>query len=439
MNEIFLKRMQDLLKEEYPAYLAAIEEPARRGMRVNTLRLTEEEFFRIMPLDVDKSPFADNGYYLKDQKHLGFTPAYAAGLFYMQEPSASSAVTILDPEPGMKVLDLCAAPGSKSTQIAEKLGNTGFLCVNEINASRARILLENIVRHGPANTLVLNSAPDAVADSFPEFFDAVLCDAPCSGEGMFRKNEEAEIQWSMENVMACAARQKKIIHEAWRSLRPGGVLVYSTCTFSREENEELIASFLADHPDMHIEEAPVTFGRPGLPLTEEMHYAVRIFPMDQGEGHFICRMRKEGDGKSSASVLKGQPVPREARQFLRENLSVSYPYLYFFGGRLYGGTAPFADAGRCRVLSNQVLLGEMKGNRFEPSHAFFMSSYAPCMNKAEVDDGQAVRYLRGEQLPITCEKGWYAVTWHGYALGGAHSDGRSLKNKYPKSLRQRAI
>ena len=156
MNEQFLLRMQDMLKDEYPAYLASIEKEATRGIRINPLRLSKEEFFAIMPMDVDPSPFADNGYYLKGQKHLGFTPAWAAGLFYIQEPSASSAVTIMDVQKGMRVLDMCAAPGSKSTQIAEKLANTGFLCVNEINSSRCRILEENITRHGAANTLVLN-------------------------------------------------------------------------------------------------------------------------------------------------------------------------------------------------------------------------------------------------------------------------------------------
>lgn len=437
MNELFLKRMQDLLQEEYPAYLSAVEKPARRGMRINPLRISEEEFFRIMPLDTEKSPFASNGYYLKDQKHLGFTPAYAAGLFYIQEPSASAAVTVLDPQPGMKVLDLCAAPGSKSTQIAERLGSSGFLCVNEINSSRAKILLENIVRHGTSNTLVINSDPRTAADAFPAFFDAVLCDAPCSGEGMFRKNDEAAEQWSPDLVAACADRQKKIMHEAWRALRPGGRLVYSTCTFSREENEELIALFLADHPDMHIEKAEVTFGRPALPVTPEMTGAVRIFPMDGGEGHFICRMKKDGEAKSMGKTLASDPVPSCASAFLRENLTVQYPYLYCSKGRVYGGTAPFLDTGRCHVLSWQIRLGEVKNGRFEPAHPLFMSSFAPCRGRAEVTDEQAAAYLHGEELKTDLPKGWYAVTWHGYAMGGAHSDGRALKNKFPKSLRHR--
>lgn len=439
MNELFLKRMQDLLQEEYPAYLSAVENPARRGMRINSLRISDDSFFRIMPLDVEKSPFAANGYYLKGQKHLGYTPAYAAGLFYIQEPSASAAVTILDPQPGMKVLDLCAAPGSKSTQIAEKLGNTGFLCVNEISGSRAKILLENIVRHGTANTLVINSDPHAAADAFPGYFDAVLCDAPCSGEGMFRKNDTAAEQWSPELVESCAMRQKKIMHEAWRALRPGGILVYSTCTFSREENEEMIGDFLLEHPDMQIEKIKKPFGRPALSLTPEMSGALRIFPMDGGEGHFICRMKKDGDGQNRIKPLASEPVPACASVFLREHLTVQYPFLFCSRGRVYGGTAPFLDAGRCRILSWQTRLGEVKNGRFEPAHPLFMSSYAPCRMTAEVTDEEAAAYLHGEELKTDLPKGWYAVTWHGFALGGAHSDGRALKNKFPKSLRHRVL
>ena len=436
MNETYLARMRDMLKDEYPAYLSCLEQPARKGMRINTLRTDEETFFHDMPIAHEPSPFSDNGFYVDGQK-LGNTPEYFSGLFYMQEPSASSAVTVLDPKPGMKVLDLCAAPGSKSTQIAEKLQNTGFLCVNEINSSRSRILLENIVKHGTANTLVLNSEPKTVADAFTEYFDAVLCDAPCSGEGMFRKSDDAVEQWSLNNVLMCAERQRGILDEAYRALRPGGILVYSTCTFSMEENEETIAYFLQQHPDMHVERPAVDFGRPAFAVTSETAKAIRIFPMDHGEGHFICRMRKDGDAYGNVKEMKSQPIPKVADEFLRDNLLRQYPHYLFKADKLYGGTAPFLDCGKNRILSWQIKLGEVKNGRFEPSHAFFLSSYAPCVNTVELTTEEAEKYIHGETLMKPCPKGWYAVTLHGHAIGGVHSDGKMLKNKFPKSLRIR--
>ena len=437
MNEQFLLRMKDMLQDEYPAYLSSIEKEARRGIRINTLRITKEDFFNVMPMDVEPSPFADNGYYLKGQKHLGFTPAYAAGLFYIQEPSASSAVTIMDVKKGMRVLDMCAAPGSKSTQIAEKLGNTGFLCVNEINASRCRILEENITRHGAANTLVLNCDTKEIPKAFPAFFDAVLCDAPCSGEGMMRKNDEAVAQWSYDLVQMCAKRQSEILENAYNALRPGGVLVYSTCTFAKEENEEVIAKFLEVHPDMRMEDVHVFFGRNAFATTHETEKAIRIFPMDEGEGHFIAKMRKEGNAEAASKVKTSFRLPSVAMKFLKEHLTVPYPYLYAADDIIYGSTAPFYETGRCRIRCQGVRLGVMKRNRFEPDHALFMSSFSKCRHEAELSDEETMRYMHGEEIQKPLPKGWYAATWHGFALGGVHSDGKALKNKYPKSLRLR--
>lgn len=437
MNEQFLKRMEEMLGDEYPAYLSSIEKEPERGIRINSLRIDKEAFFKVMPMDVEPSRFADNGYYLKGQKHLGFTPAWAAGLFYIQEPSASSAVTIMDVRGGMRVLDMCAAPGSKTTQILEKLGNTGFLCANEINSARCRILEENIIRHGASNAVVMNCDTKQVADTFPSFFDAVLCDAPCSGEGMMRKNDEAMEQWSYDLVCMCAKRQKEILENAYRALRPGGTLVYSTCTFAKEENEEVIAWFLRDHPDMKLERPDVKFGRCAFPLTEETDKAVRIFPMDGGEGHFIARMKKDGDAVVRHKEKSSDRIPVEAMKFLKEHLSVQYPYLLSVRDTIYGSTAPFYETEGCKIRCQGVRLGAMKHNRFEPDHALFMSAYAPCKMTVPLTDEEAVRYMHGEEIRKEVLKGWYAVTWRGYALGGVHSDGKALKNKYPKSLRLR--
>ncbi len=438
MNSLFLEQMKELLGDEYEQYLAVLDQPAGRGIRVNTLKTTADELFELADLTVQKSPFADNGYYVKAESSLGRMNAYKAGLFYVQEPSASSAVTILDPKPGMKVLDLCAAPGSKSTQIAEKLGSDGFLCLNEYMKNRIQPLVENVEQHGISNAMILNNDTADIAKAFPEFFDAVLCDAPCSGEGMFRKEEEAVRQWSPEYVELCAQRQREILDNAEKCLKPGGVLVYSTCTLNRIENEETVLHFLNAHDNMVMEDAGVTFGRKALISDHHIDRAVRIFPMDGGEGHFIAKMRKQGTSRNEKiRTLPQSRIPSEADAFFREMLSTQYPYHYVFRDRVYGGSAPFFEAKGCRLIRNQVYLGEIIKKRFEPSHQFFMSSYSSFRRTVQLSDEEAEKYLHGEQIPHPCAKGWYAVMWHGHALGGAKSDGTYLKNKYPKQLRLR--
>jgi NOL1/NOP2/sun family putative RNA methylase len=435
MNELFLNRMKDLLGDEYDSWIQQLNDNPRRGMRINTLKTDENEFFPLTGLPKEPTPFSDHGYYLPDEKGLGTTPAYLAGLFYIQEPSASAAVTILDVQPGERVLDLCAAPGSKTTQISEALGCSGFLAANEINAKRAGILLENVERHGSANVLVLNSDTSQVAAAFPEYFDKVLCDAPCSGEGMMRKNEEAVSQWSLQLVESCAARQKEILNNAYACLAGGGILVYSTCTFNREENEEVIQNFLKNHPDMAIDEPAVSFGRKAP--VGSYGSAVRIFPMDGGEGHFICRMKKMSGRRNERKEMKGEHIDHDVLSFLKEQMEEVYPYLYARHGRVYGGLYPFIETGSCRIIRHQVYLGETKGRRFEPSYAFFMSAYGKLQHTLELSEEEVSAYLHGQQLFHPAEKGWHGVCWHGHALGGVHSDGKALKNKYPKQYRLR--
>jgi NOL1/NOP2/sun family putative RNA methylase len=435
MDERFLHEMKELLGSEYDAWYSSLDLAPQRGFRLNLLKTDEEEFFSLMPLEKERTPFCDHGYYLHDEKGLGVSPAYLAGLFYIQEPSASSAVTILAPQKGDKVLDMCAAPGSKSTQIAEMLGNTGFLCANEINAKRAAVLKENIERQGAGNVLILNSDTSALADAFPAYFDRVLCDAPCSGEGMMRKNETAEEQWSPELVASCAERQKEILENAYRCLSGGGTLVYSTCTFNRHENEEVIASFLKRHADMHMDTLQVSFGR--QTEVEGFGRAIRIFPMDGGEGHFICRMKKDGEIHSEVKRLKESRPDSCVLDFLHETMENSYPYVYQFRNRVYGGLFPFTETGHCHVLSQETYLGEIKGKRFVPSHAFFLSSCAVFREPLELNEEEVHAYLHGEQINRPASKGWHPVCWKGHALGGVHSDGKALKNKYPKQFRLR--
>lgn len=361
-----------------------------------------------------------------------------AGFFYIQEPSASSAVTILDPKPGMKVLDMCAAPGSKSTQISEMLEQEGLLVANEIHPTRSRILLENIERCGSANTIVLNNDPKDISKAFPEFFDMVLCDAPCSGEGMFRKEDQAVEQWSLENIQACALRQSYILEEAYKCLKPGGTMVYSTCTFAMEENELCMQKFIQEHPDMHLVPIEVDFGRKAFDFGSHTDYARRIFPMDGGEGHFIAKLQKDGEStESTIKLMQSQVLPKEAKEFFETFFVNQYPYYFVKNNKIYGGTQPFYDVGKCHLLRHQVFLGEMEKNRFTPSHALFMSAYTKFRNTINLQEEDVLRYMRGEQLNLPCKKGWYAVCYHGVVIGGAKSDGTALKNKYPKNLRLR--
>lgn len=441
MNPLFEEQMRALLKDEYDMYAQCLEKPAMRGFRINTLKTDEKHLFSSLDISHTESPFASNSYYTDVKAGIGYTPEYVSGALYMQEPSASSAVTVLNPKPGMKVLDMCAAPGSKSTQIAEKMNNEGFLLCNEFDASRSRILLENIERHGCTNAVVTNCDTKVLAKELPEYFDAVLCDAPCSGEGMMRKEAEVSNQWSPKLVESCAALQKEILENAYICLKPGGVLVYSTCTLNMQENEEQIFRFLENHPDMHMEDAGVSFGRPAFMNEKEINKAVRIFPMDGGEGHFVARMRKEGTDKDyELPQLKSDVIRKDTKETLNDTIVNAYPYMYANNGRVYGGSHPFYDFGKIRVLRQQVLLGEEKKGRFECSHHLFMSSSSVFVHTYDMSEEECRKYMHGEEIhPITSliDKGWTAMCYHGYVIGCAKSDGRALKNRYPKAFRTR--
>ena len=435
MNNEYFSRMRDLLGDEFDAYLASLQEAPIRGIRINTLKRPNE---RIEGICTVPSPFAKNGWFMDISCNIGGTPEYLCGHVYPQEPSASFAVSAMDIRPGMRVLDLCAAPGSKSTQIAEALGNSGLLTANEIVSSRASVLKENLERNGCADAVVLNSSPADIAKAFPEFFDAVLCDAPCSGEGMFRKDPDAESHWSPEHVASCAVRQSAILDSASDCVRPGGMLLYSTCTFSVEENEANILSFLERHPEFELEEIPAVGGRDGIDLGRNTFLCRRIYPMDGGEGHFVARMRKAGNSvPADPTVLRSGRIPSEALDFINAHLMRPFPYMYMYKDSLYGGTYPFISCPGVHLIRHQTLLGTVRGKRFEPSHALAMSSWTELTPYADLTAEQFAAYRRGETIPVSCGKGWMAVRIGGMQAGLVKSDGRILKNHYPKAFRIR--
>ena len=436
MNE-FLNRMESLLGAEYDDFLRSREDEAFRGLRVNTLKCTPEKLRGLLDIALEPSPFCAESFYIPaEAQGLGNHPLHHCGAFYIQEPSAASAVEMLDVREGDFVLDLCAAPGGKSTQIGAKLNGTGLLWSNEIVKSRAEILLSNIERMGIPNAVVSNARPDLLCRRLSGMFDRVLVDAPCSGEGMFRKNPSAQNEWSVEHVKSCAQRQLLILESAKHALKDGGVLVYSTCTFSKEENEGVIAEFLSRNPDFEAEDAGVSFGR------KTTGHAVRIFPMDGGEGHFAARLRKKGESNNNSFMESKSRADRDILSFY-DSIFIDRPFgenIETVNNRIFILPKNLnADLRGLPVLRAGVVLGEIMKNRIEPHHSAFMAPQPEsCRLCAELDaDGAEIkRFLHGEEISVSpALKGFCAVCVNGMTAGfGKASNGR-LKNKYPKGLR----
>ena len=434
----FQNAMKELLGEEYPAFFQSYERPFRQGLRRNPLKCGEELLRESLPFSLEPSPFSPLSFYIeRGEEKLGYLPAHHAGLFYVQEPSACSAVTALDPQPGEAVLDLCAAPGGKSTQIAGLLQGVGLLWSNEIVKSRAQILLSNVERMGVKNGVVSSCHPQRLCQGLQGFFDRVLVDAPCSGEGMFRRDPEAVAQWTPESVPACAQRQRAILDSAALAVREGGVLVYSTCTFAREENEDNVEWFLSAHPEFELVPLNLPFGRPGvngLPVR-------RIYPMDGGEGHFVAKFRRKGENPCRAGLfsryLSGKEEG-EVRELFQELFTCPYPGNGArFGERLYLLPQGLPEMEGLGVLRAGVELAQRKGRRWEPSHGAFQSARKEdCRQVLDLpwDSPQLAAFLRGEEIDCGT-KGYTGVCAGGVTTGFGKASGGRLKNHYPKGLR----
>jgi NOL1/NOP2/sun family putative RNA methylase len=383
------------------------------------------------------TPFCEEGFYIPDDVvSLGNNPLHHAGAFYIQEPSATSAVTMLDVQEGDFVLDLCAAPGGKSTQIGAKLNGTGLLWSNEIVRSRANILLSNIERMGISNAVVSNCHPDILCENLSGMFDRVLVDAPCSGEGMFRKNSEAQTEWSVEHVESCAKRQLLILNSAKNALKANGVMVYSTCTFSQEENEGVITQFLKENPEFTLENSGVNFGRSTL------EYAKRIFPMDGGEGHFAARLRKNGEGfRNTLSKKSIDKIDNKIFEFY-DSLFINRPFgenIKVVKDKIIILPKNYTEIKGLPILRSGIILGELVKNRIEPHHSAFMAAKKEeCKLSVDFDvcSDEIKAFLHGEEIVVPENiKGYTAVCVNGITVGfGKASNGR-LKNKYPKGLR----
>lgn len=470
----FEKKMKAFLGNEWEEFLYSYDNNRFQALRFNTLKVgknksVEEEIAGIMdklgiPMD-KKVTWANDAYYYDEKKRPGKHPYHEMGLYYIQEPSAMSAAALLAPKPGMRVLDLCAAPGGKSTQLATYLGDSGLLVSNEINTQRSRILSQNIERMGIKNAVVTNEDSFALAAHFPNFFHAIQVDAPCSGEGMFRKLPEAVNEWSPQNVEICAARQKEILDNAAVMLKPGGVIVYSTCTFSREENEDVIEYFLNEHPDFTVVKME------------------RFWPHKQdGEGHFVAKLVRRGEllleetvstqdrtGSIAEDTLEKRKSSgkkdnkkskksggKENMELLNEFLDailtddmaewIRNGKLVMFGDQLY--RLPDIDVGLkgLKIQRAGLHIGEFKKNRFEPSHSLALAlKKSEAENTVELtcDDPQTNGFFNGLSIMLTqeqadkCKKGWVLVCVDGYPAGWGKVNGTQVKNHYPKGLRNK--
>lgn len=425
----FLLRMQKVLGAEFDEFLKSYDEPPKKGIRVNTLKISVEDFVKNAPFKLEKIKWADNGFYVEGGG-LGKTIEHASGLYYVQEPSAMAVAPKLKVKKGDRVLDLCSAPGGKGTQLAQELEGEGIIVLNEIVLSRAKILSSNVERLGITNSIVTCATPETIAEEFCEYFDKILVDAPCSGEGMFKKEQAAIPEWSLDNVQMCAKRQENILNCAYKALAGGGRLVYSTCTFAEQEDEEQVQKFLATHTDCRL-------------LEMQKLYPHKV----KGEGHFYAVFQKEGgerqDKKLLNATFKDKKLLGEYKSFEGASLRKTYENLHIIQDVLYSlpNNCPQIN---CHVLRAGIKLGEFTNGRFTPAH-----SLAMCLKKEdclhiELDEKSAQNYLKGITLNTseitltqTAEnfKG-YVLTLHAtHPLGWSKLIPPHLKNHLPKGIR----
>lgn len=484
LPQAFCERMERLLEEEYSAFLASYEKERYYGLRHNPLKRSAETFAKQMPFVLDNITWVREGYYYQAAQQPGRHVLHEAGAYYIQEPSAMAVVEILDPQPGERILDLCAAPGGKTTQIAGRMKGKGLLVANEIVPERARILSQNVERMGVRNCVVCNERPERLSSLFPAFFDRILVDAPCSGEGMFRKDEMARQEWSPAHVMMCADRQGKILEEAASMLKPGGVLVYSTCTFAPEENEGTVSAFIHAHADYIIEETncceAFSQGQPGWidHPADGIEHTMRLWPHRlKGEGHYIARLRRKGeltgqelspygeDGQNGKDRIDGQfsisskngknskhsrerAGDRKLREmtiaFLVQELGLPGTWVdgqdgtvTGFGEQVYLVPKEMIPLAGVKVLRPGLCLLTDRKNRFEPAHALAMTLIDKDTDRVrELTMEEAGRYLRGESVSCGQERGWMLLVYEGYSIGFGKASGGQIKNHYPKGLRK---
>lgn len=447
LPEAFAKRMKLLLGEEYESYIKALNEPPVKAFRVNTRKISTEAFKAVDEFSCGHIPYVENGFYL-DYDKIGNHPYHHAGMIYVQEPAAMMPAECIDIAPEWTVLDMCAAPGGKSTQLKNKLGDKGVLVSNEIISSRCKILTGNIERLGLKNTVTTCMDTKRLASVFPNTFDLIMCDAPCSGEGMFRKEEIAVSEWSEGNVKMCAIRQAEILENAVKLLKNGGYIIYATCTFSLEENEMLIDDFLQRHPEFELvrpKEVVVENTCDGIAFEgckcENISYTRRCYPhKTKGEGQFAAVLHNT---LPSAASPKQQPKKNKTDKLVIDFLNDTLVDFDESNVLMYNGNPvyftpdfPVKDG---TAFSCGITIGELKKNYIQPHHQFFMVLGDSFKRKIDLtlNDERLKKYLHGEEISAQCENGWAVVTINGCSLGGVKVVNGVAKNHYPKGLRSK--
>jgi NOL1/NOP2/sun family putative RNA methylase len=449
----FDNRIKEQLQDEYNDYIACFNEGMYHGIRVNTNKISVEDFLKICPFELTPVPWTKNGFYYDEKtctpsKH----PYYYAGLYYIQEPSAMTPASVLDIEAGDIVLDICAAPGGKSTELAAKLHGTGFIISNDISNSRAKALLKNMELFGIGNMCVVSEAPNTLSKSFYNTFDKILVDAPCSGEGMFRKSASMMTAWENNGVELFAGLQRGILNEVVKMLKPGGTMLYSTCTFSPEENEQSIEYLLSLDDSLELLEVPKYEGfRDGNPAwgntdNPDLTKCARLWPHHvKGEGHFVSLIHKKEDDACTASCssynLKSYKPDEYVCDFFKNidsSAGLDFSRIEEIKGRLYYISENMPDVKGLRLLRNGLFLGEIKKNRFEPSQSLAMYlKQGQFKNEVSFssEDDRIIRYLKGETIELNEEEnnlknGYTLILVDGYPLGWAKNNNGTLKNKY---------
>lgn len=439
---LFLERMKPILKEEYDDFIKAFNEEQVKAFRVNTEKISLSDFEKVNVFGNKKIPYVDNGFYMEMDK-AGNHPYHHAGMIYIQEPAAMIPAECIDINPNWKVLDMCAAPGGKSTQLKNKLGENGILVSNEINYGRAKILAGNIERLGLKNCIVTNKDSFALASMFESTFDLIMVDAPCSGEGMFRKDETAVEEWSLQNVELCAKRQKEILCNAAKCLKSGGYIIYSTCTYSLNENEMVVADFIKNHPDFEIvpvSEKLLKYTSDGISFDgceiKDINLCRRAYPhINRGEGQFVAVLHNTNNFVSYNNTPKKKEKVNV--QFLHELLEDFDSVGVINSGGNYYYLNSDIELNPKLTLMYGIFLGEEKKNYFLPSHQLFMAFGNKFKNKLNLnrDSDELKKYLHGEEITCDLPNGWAVVMVDGCSIGGVKVTNNIAKNHYPKGLR----
>lgn len=451
LPEEFLSKMKEILKDEFEDFVKVYEFDSYKGFRVNRAKVSVDEFIKRIGIEFERVPWCEDGFYVNDEIRLSKHPYYFAGLIYIQEPSAMFPVEALDVKEGEKVLDLCAAPGGKTIQIAAKIGPNGMLVSNDVKPARIKALVKNVENLGLTNVVILNNKPKEIAESYGAYFDKILVDAPCSGEGMFRKDPAASKKWTSNHPQKYVNLQRSIMTEVDELLKVGGEIVYSTCTFEIEENEGIIDWFLKKHRNYEVVEIKKYPGfSDGLEINgnTELRKAVRIYPHKvKGEGHFVCKLRKV---KESGNEWVFEPQRYQVdksdlevfERFCQRHLNIDFKVFanrvfYKKADKLYlGYEGPFD---KITPIRNGLLLGEVYKGRFYPSAHLISSLKFENLKKVinfSINDERLIRYLKGETIEnLENLNGFVGMCVDGFTLGWGKAEGHIIKNYFPRGWR----